>query len=91
MACADAAGEAIVGFLNNPTAYDPERLEVEAFPGGRREGQVAEGGREARGVGRRPGLVGEVRAFAVGRPAGAGNRPCAAGRYPRAEVHGLVC
>ena len=31
MACADAAGEAIVGFLNNLTAYDPERLEVEAF------------------------------------------------------------
>jgi hypothetical protein len=31
MACEEAAGEAIIGFLNNPTAYDPERLEVEAF------------------------------------------------------------
>lgn len=31
MACAEAAGEAIVGFLNNPTGYDPQRLGVEAF------------------------------------------------------------
>jgi hypothetical protein len=31
MACAEAAGEAIIGFLNNPGAYDPGRLGVEAF------------------------------------------------------------
>ena len=31
MACTEAAGEAIVGFLNNLTAYDPERLGVVAF------------------------------------------------------------
>ncbi len=31
MACEEAAGEAIVGFLNNPTKYDPQRLGVEAF------------------------------------------------------------
>jgi hypothetical protein len=31
MACAEAAGEAIVGFLNNPARYDPQRLGVEAF------------------------------------------------------------
>jgi hypothetical protein len=31
MACEEAAGEAIVGFLNNPAAYSPERLAVHAF------------------------------------------------------------
>jgi hypothetical protein len=31
MACEEAASEAIVGFLTNPTAYDPKRLGVEAF------------------------------------------------------------
>lgn len=31
MACEEAADEAIVGLLNNPTAYDPDRLGVEAF------------------------------------------------------------
>lgn len=31
MACSEAAGEAIIGFLNNPTAYNPERLGVETF------------------------------------------------------------
>lgn len=31
MACAEAAGEAILGFLTNPSAYDPERLGVEAY------------------------------------------------------------
>ncbi len=31
MACEEAADEAIVSFLNNLTAYDPERLAVEAF------------------------------------------------------------
>lgn len=31
MACAEAAAEAIIGFLLNPSSYDPERLEVLAF------------------------------------------------------------
>lgn len=31
MACEEAAGEAIVRFLTNPTKYDPQRLGVEAF------------------------------------------------------------
>jgi hypothetical protein len=31
MVCAEAAGEAIIGFLNNPTGYDPQQLGVEAF------------------------------------------------------------
>jgi RNA polymerase sigma-70 factor (ECF subfamily) len=31
MACAEAAGEAIVRFLIDPTKYDPQRLGVEAF------------------------------------------------------------
>ena len=31
MACGEAAGEAIVGFINNPNGYDPDRLGVEAF------------------------------------------------------------
>lgn len=31
MACEEAAGEAIVRFLNNLTKYDPQRLEVQAF------------------------------------------------------------
>ena len=31
MACEEAAGEAIIGFLNKPTTYDPKRLEVEKF------------------------------------------------------------
>jgi hypothetical protein len=31
MACAEAAGEAIVGFINDPNGYDPNRLGVEAF------------------------------------------------------------
>jgi RNA polymerase sigma-70 factor (ECF subfamily) len=31
MACEEAAGEAIVGFLIHPTKYDPQRLGVEAF------------------------------------------------------------
>jgi hypothetical protein len=36
MACAEAAGEAIIGFLNNPSAYDPGCLGVEALPPPRR-------------------------------------------------------
>jgi DNA-directed RNA polymerase specialized sigma24 family protein len=31
MACEEAAGEAIVRFLNDPTKYDPQRLQLEAF------------------------------------------------------------
>ncbi len=31
IACEEAADEAIVQFLKNPTEYDPDRLEVEAF------------------------------------------------------------
>ena len=31
MACEEAADEAIVRFLNDPTKYDPQRLRVEAF------------------------------------------------------------
>lgn len=31
MACEEAAGEAIISFLKNPSRYDPQRLGVEAF------------------------------------------------------------
>ena len=31
MACEEAAGEAIIRFLNDPTKYDPQRLGMEAF------------------------------------------------------------
>jgi hypothetical protein len=31
MACEEAADEAIIHFLNNPTKYDPQRLGLEAF------------------------------------------------------------
>ena len=31
MACEEAAGEAIIGFITHPTSYDPERLEVLAY------------------------------------------------------------